>query len=515
MISLVVFAHAAVLAGIVTDDARPLERYVIAIGYNAAEPDPRPDLSFADDDAARLFQIMLPAATKSWLLTTFDRESAARHPDLAQVAMPPTLVELSRVLGELAWHARKSSAEGRRTELVFFFAGHGDVTPAGEGYLVFADGRLTRDELFRQVVRGSPTDLNHVILDACASYFMVSARDEAVAKAVPLTPDILDVIKSSEAAQDPSAWARTGVLVSTTSSAAVHESRALSSGVFSYLLRSALLGAGDVNRDGTLEYSEVAAFIASASRDVDDPRARLSVHAAAPMQRPHAALRVLDEGGADRFLRVGDDDPIRLRILDEQGLPYAELHREEGQEVLIALSGSRFFVVQSKDREALLVPRQPGQYALDALTFDDAPRPRADDPLSAALFSSAFGPSYLHGYLGGSSFSSPRAGTRLDPPYAEGHAPPFRVGPLPFAVTALVVALGFGGLSSAALAVNLVGYATIEEQFVRTGTYDPSLALGVELARATAYGAALFALAAAGTAGGLLLYSLLADEVEP
>ena len=496
-----------------------VERYVIAIGYNSGAPDPRPRLKHADDDAARLYELMVGASTKSWLLTTFDRESASRYPALAALAAPPTLVELSRVLGELTWHVRQSKDKGRSTELVFFFAGHGDVTPGGEGYVVFADGALTRDDLYRQVVAGAPTDLNHVILDACASYFMVNARgDEEESGAVPLTPAILDVIESQEARHDPSVWARTGVLVSTSSSAAVHESASLGSGIFSYLLRSALLGAADVNRDGRLEYAEVASYIHAASNDVADPRARLAVHAAAPVQRPNAALRALDDGSVERFLRIGGNDPQRVRVIDDQGVPYAELFRAKDQEVVLALVGSRFFVVQADAREALLVPRGSGAYALDALRFDDAPRSRAvgtlaeREPLVAALFATPFSRAYADGFIGGRAVVPLHTGPRFEPSYADDGAPPVTIGIWPFTLGAAALAGASALVSVGALSVNLVGFALLEDQFSTSGRIDPGLSLTVEVARAAAYGAGLLALAAAGTAGGLFLYDVATED---
>ena len=54
----------------------PPERYLIVVGYNGGAPDTRPPLSFADDDAARLYLQLAPGAHRSWLLTTFDGESA-------------------------------------------------------------------------------------------------------------------------------------------------------------------------------------------------------------------------------------------------------------------------------------------------------------------------------------------------------------------------------------------------------------------------------------------------------
>lgn len=490
-------------------------RFVIAVGYNAAEPDPRPTLSYADDDAARFFEQQGPTAEKSWLLTTFDAESAAAYPDLSRVASPPSLVELARALGEVTWRARARKAEGVPTELVFYFAGHGDVTPAGEGFLVLPDGRLTREDLFRQLVEGSPTDVNHIILDACASYFMVNARSAASSEVAgrPLTPALLDAIKADAARERPEAWARTGVLVSTSSSAAVHESADLGSGVFSYLLRSALTGAADLNDDGRLEYGEVAAFIASASAGIEDPRARVAVHASAPVQRPHAPLADLTHPAFDRFLRVARDGPSRVRLLDARGLPYAELHRQPGRGVTLALVGGPYFVVQRGDSEALLVPRSPGAYALSALEFYDAPRRRGGG-VASRLFGAAFGAAFADGFFAGSAHLPPTAQGSFAPPWAEGGAPGLALTPAPFALLVLGAAGTAAAVSLGALGANLVAFVRLQQIAASTGQVDPTWAVAVEVSRLAAYGAGALALSALVAAGGLGVWAVVWEDDE-
>lgn len=265
------------------------------------------------------------------------------------------------MLGEVSWLIRKARQARRKTELVFYLAGHGDVSAGGECFVVLADGPFTRTDLDIQVVQASPADVNHVLLDACASYFMVWRSAGAKSQSVPLTPELLDVLKSPVAPRsDPSAWERTGILVSTSSAAEVHESAEVGGGVFSYLLRSALSGAADVSGDGIVEHAEAAAFIAAASAAIEDPRARLKVHARAPPQSPHAALINLEESGAEHFLVLDGRRPVHLRILDARGVPYAELYAGDARPLLIALVGNPFYIVKRGDVQAVLVPRHAG-----------------------------------------------------------------------------------------------------------------------------------------------------------
>ncbi len=477
---------AALLTLLLTTAPTAPARLSVVVGYDGDGSGSRSVLAYADDDAARLYLAALQDSERAWLLTTFDDDSTRIFPELTRTARAPTKAELGRVLGEVFWQLRALHDEGRHTELVFSFAGHGDVSAAGEGFLVFADGVLTRGELSAQIVRGSPADVNHIFIDACASWFMVNARGEATAPAVPLSAALLDLV-TPHVADDAAAWARTGTLVSTSSAVAVHESSALGSGVFSYLLRSALAGPGDSDGDGDVEYSEAAAFIAAASAGIDDPRARLQVFARAPLQRPHIALSDLRVGEGRRFLNVDVVAVQRVRVLDQHGLPYAELHRSgSGLPVIVALNGSAFYVVQVGNREATLVPRAAGAYALSALRFEDSPRSRGADGAFAGLFQTPFDASFLQGWLATSSSSIPLAGEPFSVAWAAAGTPPVQVPWQAVTTGTFVGAATLTTVSAASAVMNLITFGDLQRSFARTATIDPELALRVEAWRTTA-----------------------------
>lgn len=508
----------ALLLAMAAPAERPV-RFVIVVGSNAENLPDRQPLAYADDDAARFYAQAAQDAERAWLLTTFDADSARAYPDLAAVARAPTREELARALGEAAWLIRASKDRGESTELVFSFAGHGDVTAGGEGYILLADGPFTKSELSTQVVRGSPADVNHLVLDACASFFMVSPRGaperEAEAKAVPLSPALLDVLRGRDA--DP-AWARTGVIVSTSSSAAVHESAELGGGVFSYLLRSALAGAGDANGDGRVEYAEAAAFIAASSRQIPDPRARLQIHARAPLQRPNAALADVSGDPADRFLAVDLDGPERVRVLDGRGLPWAEVHREQGSPVLLRLPADPLLLVQVGEREAVLVPRKAGAYALSSLTFEPAAVPRGAHRTAGPfrhLFETPYGPVFLSGFLAATSLPAPVAGPPLSVSFAPGSEPPLH---LPLRPAAVVAFAGAGLLTvTAAVCVggNLLAFGELSRQFEEGASFESQKALEVEAWRTGATTAGIGAVIAGVVGGGLWWAATLDEERAP
>ena len=498
-----------------------MARVVIVVGYNGGAPDPRPVLSYADDDAARLFLQLAPTASRAWLLTTFDKESARLHPELTDVARPPTKEALAGVLGEAFWQLRRDHGRGQQTELVFAFAGHGDVDDGGRGFVVLADGAFTRDDLKAQVIAASPADLNHIIVDACSSYFFVNSRGgrgDTDTGGVPLSPALLDVLQPTGTGELPAALrAKTGVLVSTSAAREVHESSALSAGVFSYLLRSALTGVADVDGNGHIEYGETAAFLASASASLDDPRARLSVHAEAPLQRPHASLVDLNTSGASAFLTIDEHAPVHLRVLDPRGTPWAEVHASGDQPVHIALVGEPFFLVQRGDEEAVLVPRSAGAYALSSLTFNDSPMARGGASSAGSwdkLFARPFDQGFAAGFITSSSLPMPAGGALFAPAWAQAGTPAttIPVGLIGGITLGGGAVVGVGAVT--ATIMNQLAFQALEARFQQTGQLDQAQALEVESWRTTATSLTVGATALGLLGGGLLLWSLSLPDGE-
>jgi len=448
-------------------------RFVITVGYNGGPSDERRPLQYADDDAAR-FHALQQSAEKTWLLTTFDVNSASLFAPLTQVAQQPTKQMLSRVLGEATWSIREAKRQGRPTELVFFFAGHGDVSADGEGFVVLADGVLTKRELETQVVVASPADINHIVIDACASYLMV-ARGEATAAPIPLTPEMLAKLDAN--ASTAAAWDRTGVFVSTSSAAEVHETAALGGGVFSFLLRSALVGGGDVNADGRVEYGEAQGFVAAASAAIHDPRAKLDTFVRPPKQRPHVSLSTLATLPAASYLWVEPGARSAVSIFDSHGVPYASTHSEPDASTYVALVGHPFFWVQMDDEEALLIPRHAGAYAMSSLSFAPATQARGHDT-TFDLFAVPYGKTFMQGFLAQSTVAAPAATTSaVSLPIATDGHPPWRI---PWGMmsgvagaTGAVLLVGAG----ASAVANAVAFAQLRQRFETSGTLDPELAL--------------------------------------
>ncbi|MEL6546991.1 MAG: caspase family protein, partial [Myxococcota bacterium] len=245
-------------------------RYAIVVGNNVPLDSELGTLNYADDDAARLTELLSANGVEVRLLSVFDADTQRLYPELLEQTRAPTKRELTRTLNEIFGQM------GSESEFYFVFAGHGQVRDTGQGEIQFLDGALTRAELYRDVIEPSPAAFNHLIIDACNAYFMVAARGATAAG------DYRSLVRSFVAQESLDRFPNTGVLVSTVGDAEVHEWSKIQSGVFTHQLRSALSGAADADRDGRVDYNEVEAFLAAANGKVEDPRARVNVFARAP-----------------------------------------------------------------------------------------------------------------------------------------------------------------------------------------------------------------------------------------
>lgn len=237
--------------------------FALVIGHNAGDSDEQAPLHYADDDAlanAELLQEMAPRA-QVVLLTELDAETRALHPKLAVEA--PTAEAIQRAMELLNQRMSLSRRQGSRPIFYFFYTGHGDVEN-NTGYVHIKNSRFSRPDLLA-LLRSSQAETNHVVVDACKSYFLVFDRGGGVDRQRRTMPLVGDEQKLP---------ANTGVLLSTSAAADSHEWEAFQAGIFSHEVRSALRGAADLDQDGRLTYEEVAAFVWSANTSIPVPRFR-------------------------------------------------------------------------------------------------------------------------------------------------------------------------------------------------------------------------------------------------
>ncbi|MEM6369713.1 MAG: caspase family protein [Myxococcota bacterium] len=336
-------------------------RLAIVVGHNGSQTPGRAELRFADDDAARYFELLAPAMDRAWLLTGFDDLSQEVFAELVPIARTPTRIALEAVLLEAEVVLKAARERGDRTELIFVYAGHGDVSD-GMGFVNLEEGRLTRVDFEDLVLDGLPTDRKHVIIDACRSYFLVSSRGPGGTRQV-----------APQSYAGPRRRAGVGFVLSTSSDAESHEWASFQGGVFSHEIRSALSGGADLDLDGAVDYQELAAFVAVANEGIPQARYRPRFFIQPPSEDKAVPVFAPADTGV-RWLELPERVEGRVRVTDHRGVPYADLNKAAGDVLRIALVGVGDHTVAWGDRrwrmdgalpraELTSLPEAPGEVA--------------------------------------------------------------------------------------------------------------------------------------------------------
>lgn len=344
--------------------ARPAKAtFALIVGANQSVDANLAPLKYADDDAARYLDLFRLLGARTYLLSRLDDNTRRLHPQAAAEAEEPKRAPFDRAVAQLAADVAQANQRGVETVVYFVYAGHGNVKD-GQGYITLEDARITGGEL-SQVVQKIPAARVHLVVDACASYFLAYSRGPGGERRA------LEGFRASALTQDP----RVGVLLSTSSARESHEWDAFQSGVFSHEVRSGLYGAADADGDGEVSYREIAAFVARANAAVPNERYRPDVFA-----RPPAS------GGALLDLRQG----LRRRLVvdgaraghwfleDARGVRLADLHNAPGQTLSLVRPGPPIplFLRRVDDERELLVDAAPEVLALADLP-EGEPRVRS------------------------------------------------------------------------------------------------------------------------------------------
>jgi hypothetical protein len=387
--------------------------YALVVAQNRSlDPGVKP-LRYADDDGVKDWELLSLYADRSSLFVLLDDETARMHPDASHSAEVPRKQAIFDRLAQYNDLMAADVARGDDPELFFVYAGHGDVDAAGQGYVNLFDGKLTRGELFHDVVAPSKARFVHVIIDACKSYFMVNSRGGKrwLDDQVPAEEDRSDQqLKAFLAAEDLSNYPRAGVIVATSGDQDTHEWARYQSGILSHELRSALSGAADVNGDGRIEYSELRAFLAAANARVRNPEARIEAFARPPaLDRHHALVDLRHATGNTRFLHFAPGLAGRFHIEDDRGVRWADLNKElaAGFDVMVS-PGHGYYVMrgdaQAPDETEETEVRAAGGRRIDLSSLKWRPRAIAsrgalDQTFRQDLYKVPYGRGFYDGYV--------------------------------------------------------------------------------------------------------------------
>jgi hypothetical protein len=375
--------------------------YVLAIGYNGLPPGGDASLQplrFADDDAISFFAFASAVAHRAHLLTVVDVDTQRRLGASVPAASPPTTDELRRAVADLHAALADDARAGIRTTVYIYYSGHGSAAPGRDPALALLDGDLTRSKLYDDVLAELPATYVHLFVDACHAEAVVRPRD-AEAHVVPTTDeDRSRYTLVSTLARFPN----TGAVMAATGSAQSHEWETYLGGVFTHELLSGLRGAADVNADGRIEYSEIAAFLAAANGSVRDPRARLDAVTHAPLADPRASIVDLRRwpGAAVLEGRGAESEPIFVE--DDRGNRLVDLRPERDFAFGLVLPADRTWYVHTGRGEAEIRPTPGERIAIGSLALFTPPsRPRGalEAALHEGLFATSFGPAYYRGFV--------------------------------------------------------------------------------------------------------------------
>jgi hypothetical protein len=366
-------------------------RFALIVGVNESGDEDLPTLRYADDDAARWFELLRALGARTYLLTSADESTRKLHAQAIAEAKQPTNANLSASIAALRGDIAAARAQSLPTELYLVYAGHGNRDQYG-GYLTLHDARIDASRLFDSIIAPIGADRAHVVVDACYSFFLAVDRG-AGGKAKPVT-GFVDMERFA------SSRGNIGLLLSTSTTAKSHEWELYQSGVFSHEVRSGLYGAADADHDGFVSYREIAAFVERANHEVANERFRPRVYA-----RPPAGSAMLADlrSALDKRLEIDGVKSGHWILEDARGVRLVDAHNEDGHAVsLVRPAGVRLYAQREGIEEEITI--NPSAEPVLRLSELEARPPRSGSRGAAQdafrlLFAAPFGPDDVTGYV--------------------------------------------------------------------------------------------------------------------
>jgi hypothetical protein len=340
-------AGAAAAAG--RTEAEGVARFVLVVGVNRGVDPELPLLRYADDDAARYSELFRALGGRVQLLTRADDNTRRISAEAVSDAREPRRAELARAVTALATDVATARARGQHTLFYFVYAGHGNVS-GSTAYLALEDARLDGDEIEREIIDKVRADENHLIIDACYSYFLAYGRGPGGSR---------HAVRRFATSEGLARRSDIGLLLSTTSARESHEWADFEAGIFSHEVRSGLYGAADLDGDGRISYLEIAAFVSRANAAIPNERFRPDVFARAPS----AAAQLVDlRQAAGRRLRVDASAQAGHYLFEDRlGVRFADFHNAQGRalSMLLPASAHELYLRRVSDEKEFAIPAQP------------------------------------------------------------------------------------------------------------------------------------------------------------
>jgi len=356
-----------------------------------------PSLRYTDDDALAYVELLGFRTTRSRVYSVLDDETRGIWPDLVSRVLAPERGDILDGFDEMIEEIRDAEVP---QEVFLILLGHGGIDAMGDGYFVLPDGRLTRDDLLKMLERLRGTTV-HLIVDTCNSWDLVRPRGEEGWRPdtvpVPVTEALAEALRQEGTARR---FPNTGFLLASAEGVRAFEFNLLGSGVFSYLVRSALAGGADLDRDARITYGEVVAFVAAAVSGIESLQFRPDHFIEGPAGNHDRVLLDLSSGTEATWLEV--DVPGRIWIEDGRAVRVADVHPAADAPVRLRLPGGRDYHVLRRGENAQ-VPLG-GTARVSSLRFEGiqvAERSAEGKQLRRGLFRVPMSHAYQLGYLEG------------------------------------------------------------------------------------------------------------------
>ncbi|RKH42864.1 caspase family protein [Corallococcus sp. AB050B] len=367
-------------------------RRALVIAHNGSDDPALAPLRYADDDGVLWAETLKRLGVETTLLVDPDEPTRKSGSLVLKSARAPTRAAVEQAVKRLQAATLGDHAAGRQTDVLIVYVGHGNTDDAGRAYFTLADARLDRSSLYSEVVDPLGADYVHVIADACRASGVVGSRGGTPDAAV--LAELRGVLAREQLASRP----HVGALFAESEDGETHEWSRIRAGVFSHVARSGLLGGADINGDGQVEYSELAAFVAASLHGVKGMPARLSVNAFAPTAEPRRPL----VGPAPEGPRVtfpAGFEYSRLSVEDADGQRLVDVRREQDQWTQILLPLRDVYWVRTPDAEARVTLAQLSSGTPQLHPRELQERGPAEEALRRGLFAVPLDRSFYDDYV--------------------------------------------------------------------------------------------------------------------
>lgn len=319
--------------------------FALIIGVNRSVDKDLRQLRYADDDAARYFELFRLLGARTYLLTRMDENTRRLHTQAVAEAVEPDAANLKRTVGQIAADVQRARQRGVRTVLYVVYAGHGR-SKGEEGYVSLENRRLTGQVIAKEILGPAGAHESHLIVDACDSVFLALGRGPGGSRR--------QVSGFSRLAGTLLA-ADVGMVLSTSSARESHEWEAFQAGVFSHAVRSGMLGAADADGDGQVSYREIAAFVERANAAIPNERYRSRVFARPPVR---TSVLVDLRPRLGRHVEIGRQQHGRYLVEDDRGVRLADFHSSPRRRVRLLRPGARVIFIRPPggEREYTIEP---------------------------------------------------------------------------------------------------------------------------------------------------------------